>query len=153
MATDDKTLKRFMGKHFTIYIMTGDQWLQFFSHFTFKETRDRCMIRTSRTDVKIKCSCNTISLTLTYVIITAPPFSLPHSPFLHAPKLEAWPFSSSFTDRGHVISAGLHQFQRQRSVCDPVPSAVCVQPHIFSVRAQSQSQVHLWSLLCEEMST
>lgn len=30
-----------MGKHFTIYIMAVDQWLQFFSHLEFEETRGR----------------------------------------------------------------------------------------------------------------
>lgn len=66
-ATEDKQLERFMGKHFTIYIMAVDQWLQFFSHLMFKETRDSCMIRVSGFDVKMKCSCNTLSLTVTYV--------------------------------------------------------------------------------------
>lgn len=34
---------------------------------------------------------------------------------------------------------------------DPVPSTVCVQPHIFPAGAQPQSQVHLRSLLCQGM--
>lgn len=56
-----------MGKHFTIYIMAVDQWLQFFSHLAFKETRDGRMIHMSRSNVKMKCCCNTLSLTVTYV--------------------------------------------------------------------------------------
>ncbi|TKS66634.1 Receptor tyrosine-protein kinase erbB-4 [Collichthys lucidus] len=47
-ATDDEALKRFMGKHFTIYIMAADQWPQFFSHLAFKETRDGRVISMSR---------------------------------------------------------------------------------------------------------
>ncbi len=154
VATDDKTLKRFMGKHFTIYIMAVDQWLQFFSHLAFKETRYGCMIHVSRSDVKMKCCCNTLSLTVTYVRksrrLPSPQPAMLCSMCPHG-KSGWYPLSSA--DCGYVLSAGLHQFQRQRSMRDPVPSAICVQPHIFSVRAQPQSQVHLWSLLCQEMST
>lgn len=56
-----------MGKHFTIYIMAVDQWLQFFSHLAFKETRDSCMICLSQSDVNMKCCCNTHSLAVTNV--------------------------------------------------------------------------------------
>lgn len=142
-----------MGKHFTIYIMAVDQWLQFFSHLAFKETRDSCMICLSQSDVNMKCCCNSHSVAVTNVRKSHLP-----SPYLatfdsmHPCGQSGWcPLPSA--DCGYVLSAGLHQFQRQRSMCDPVPSAVCVQPHILSVRAQPQSQVHLWSILCQEMST
>lgn len=63
VATDHKTLKRFIGKHYAIYIAAVDQWLQFFSHLVFKETRDGRMIRMSLSRVKMKSCCNTPSPT------------------------------------------------------------------------------------------
>lgn len=136
VATDDKSLKRFMGKHFTIYIMAVDQWLQFFSHLAFKETKEGRMIRMSQSHVKMKCCCNTLSLMVTY-----------------AGKSQPSPFAFNLAHCGCIPSAGLHQFQRQRGLRDPVPSALCVQPDVLPVRAQPQGEIHLWSLLCQEMST
>lgn len=140
VATDDKSLKRFMGKHFTIYIMAVDQWLQFFSHLAFKETKEGCMIHMLQSHVKMKCCYNTLSLIVTYAGPPPPPPPPTHPPLPPA-------------HCDCVPSAGLHQFQRQRGVRDPVPPAVCLQPDILPVRAQPQSQVHLRSLLCQEMPT
>lgn len=146
MATDDRTLKRFMGKHFTIYIMAVDQWLQFFSHLEFEETRGRLhdLAIRHKNEMPLQYSC----LAATHVR-KSPPVALPRYGLLHWKADCCHPPSA---DCFYVLSAGLHQFQRQRSMRDPVPSAVCVQPHVLPAGAQPQSQVHLWSLLCEEMS-
>lgn len=48
VAIDDETLKRFMGKHFTIYIMAMDQWLQELSRLASREPSDSWMIHTPK---------------------------------------------------------------------------------------------------------
>lgn len=145
MATDDNTLKGFMGKHFTIYIMAVDQWLQFFSHLEFEETRGRLHDQAIRRKNEMLLQYSCLAATC---VRKSPPFALLRYSLLHWKSGCCHPSADCFC----VLSTGLHQFQRQRSMCDPVPSAVCVQPHIFPAGAQPQSQVHLWSLLCEEMS-
>ena len=50
------------------------------------------------------------------------------------------------------ISTGVHQLQRQRGVCDPVPPALPLQPHHLPAGAQPWGQVHVRGLLCKEVS-
>lgn len=139
VATDNKTFKRFIGRLTSIYIMAVDQWLQFFSHLAFAETRSGYVMRMCKNEMLLQysfiqndLSCFTLSC---------------------RPREERGRCSLPSADSAHVLYSGLHQFQRQRSLCDPVPSALRVQPHLLSAGAQPQSQVHLWSLLCQEMPT
>lgn len=132
--------------------MAVDQWLQFFSHLASKETRGSWAIRLSPPNVKMKCCCNTPSLALTHGRKShLPSFAAPHS----APRAPAGGLVAVCCRLLTVVvcsPTGLHQFQRQRRMRDPVPPAVCVQPHIVPAGAQPQSQVHLRSVLCQEMS-
>lgn len=79
-----------MGKHFTVCTTAADQLLQFFCRLAFKETRGSCMFHSPRSDVKMKCCCNTLSLAVTNARKIAPLLPLPRFIALCAPLWEVW---------------------------------------------------------------
>lgn len=114
--------------------------------------RRRTAVRSTcrRPALKMKCCRNTLSFPVTRVRKTAPPHL---ARFFHSFFCARRRSSCPAADCGCVLSAGLHQFQRQRSVRDPVPSAVRLQPNLLPAGAQPQGQVHLRRLLRQEMPT